>query len=495
MEINAICEFFLPLEFYQSYVSFWRVYPALLYGLILFLGSLFALLTPLALIPFILLLHKKHLFESVLLFLLPCVVAYQFYTFPPSGAEVEGMYIIQSMHKNERFGGGWSYRGVLKTEEGRIFCLCFAKEYMPAHTIYRVKGKLRALHGKRYALKIKGEWEEAGSRFTLANLRCKAQESVKRYIVKQIPQPRAAQFLTGMVTGQLEDKVMQKEFSQLGLSHLMAISGLHFSLIALALHLLLRLFLPCKVEALVLMSALTLYFLFVGNTPSILRAWTMAIVFLVGLVVERRSSAINSLGTALCISLLWDPLSALTLSFQLSFLATGGILFFFTPCDRLLQHWLPKRALADVIQKHCSWQYGYIGFSLLREAFALTAAVHLTLLPLLLGVFHSFPLSSLFYNLFFPFLASLSLLIFLASLALGPWLNPWAHLINGYYCDWILRITESPPVQFKTFYVADMPHWLLTGLLTGVLVLAIHVKKKKGTDGLCIADSPLLDHL
>ena len=468
----------------NSYLSFWNRYPALLYGLILFLGSLFALQTPLALIPFTLLLHKHHLLRSILLFLVPCALAYQLYSFPPTQAEVKGKYHIQSVRKNERYGGGWSYQGVLKTDTGRIRCRLFAKEYIPAHMIYKIQGRVRATPGKWYVLKVKGPWEKCGSRLTLADLRYRAQESVKSYIAQHISQTRAAQFLGGMVTGQLEDKIMQKEFNQLGLSHLMAISGLHFSLIALAFHVILRLFLSPKAVALSLMALLTLYFLFVGTTPSIVRAWTMAMVFLMGLMLERRSSAINSLGVALCLSLLWDPFSALTLSFQLSFLATAGILFFYAPCELFLQKWLPKRKLKDVAARHFVWQYAYFGYSLLRESFALTAAVHITLLPLLFSVFHSFPLSSLIYNLFFPFLASLSLLFFLGSVALGPWFGPWAHLVNGYYCDWILRLTESPPIQLKTLYVPSMPSWLLTALLTFVLVLAICVKLKKNPEDL-----------
>ena len=462
--------------------SFWRRYPALLYGLILFLGTLFALQTPLVLIPFILILHKKHLLSSILVFILPCAVVYQFYSSPLAQAEVEGIYRIQGVRRNERYGGGWSYQGVLKTETGLIRCRLFAKEYMPAHTTYKIQGRVRTTPGKWYVLKASGPWKKYGSCFTLTDLRYKAQESVKSYITRHIPQVSAAQFLAGMVTGQLEDKVMQKEFNQLGLSHLMAVSGLHFSLIALACHLLLRLFLPPKIEALFLMILLTLYFLFVGSTPSIIRAWTMAMVFLTGLMIERRSSAINALGVALCMSLIWDPFSALSLSFQLSFLATAGILFFYAPCELLLQKWIPKRKLKDVAAKNFVWQYAYFGICMLRESFALTAAVHITLLPLLLSVFHSFPLNSFFYNLFFPFLASLSLLFFMGSVLMGPGLSTWAHLLNGYYCDWILRITQSPPLQLKTLYVSSVPSWLLTAILTIVLVLAIKVKQEKNPD-------------
>lgn len=83
---------------------------------------------------------------------------------------------------------------------------------------------------------------------TLATLRYQAKTAVKEFIDRHFLHPRAAHFLSGMITGELEDLLLLNEFSLLGLSHLMAISGLHFSLLLLAFHFLLRLFLPYKWE-------------------------------------------------------------------------------------------------------------------------------------------------------------------------------------------------------------------------------------------------------
>jgi competence protein ComEC len=471
---------------------FWEKNPALFYGLILLSGSLFVLQSPWALLIFATLLHKKRFFLAALLFFLPCYMVYQLYTFPPSGRVVEGVFYMQGIKKNERFGGaGWSYSGILKTKEGRIACRCYSKNYFPPNGAYKIKGALRPLKGKFYSLKTQGPWEWVNHRWTLVAYRSKAQEFLKHYIEKHIAQKRAAQFLIGMITGQLEDRVMMQEFSDLGLSHLMAISGLHFSLLALFFHLFLRLFLPYKFEALCLMFLLSFYLLFIGETPSILRAWIVVMVFLLGQLLEKRSSALNSLGIALCCSLIWNPLSATTLSFQLSFLATAGILFFYSPFNRLLELWLPKRALKDVIAKHWMWQHGYIILSFFREALALTLAVHVAILPLLLQAFHFFSLNGLFYNLFFPFLASAALLFFIASIPLGH----WAHVANGHYCDLILRLTDSPPLLFKSFYVEGLPPWLFVSLLTLLLAAAIGSKIKESANGFCIADDPLFDHL
>lgn len=236
---------------------------------------------------------------------------------------------------------------------------------------------------------------------------------------------------------------------------------------------------------------MSLYLLFIGDTPSVLRAWSVALLFLLGHIFEKRSSALNSLGAALLLSLLWNPLSATSLSLQLSFLATAGILFFYTPCNQLLMQLIPKKALSEVVGQNFLAQHLYILASFLREAFALTLAVHLALLPLLLSVFHGFSFNSLFYNLFFPFLASAALLFFLISLPFGP----WGHYVNSHYCYWILKIAETPPLMFKSYSVREMPPWLLTFWLSLLLVAAIACKIEKKADGFGVANNPLLDHL
>ena len=409
---------------------------------------------------------------ATVLFFFPCCLIYHLYTFPPSGSAVEGVFYIQSVKKSDRFTTGWSYTGVLKTEGKRICCRYFCKDYFSPSALYKIKGSVRVLKGKFYHLKCKEPWEFVKPHASAVIWRSKAQDYVKHYIEKHFPERSVSSFLIGMVTGQLEDRVMLNEFGQLGLSHLMAISGLHFSLIALVFHLFFRLFLPPKIEASCLMVLLTLYLLFIGETPSILRAWIAVMVFLLGQLLEKRGSALNSLGIALCLTLIWNPLFAMTLSFQLSFLATAGILFFYSTIDQLLNSWLPKKPLKDMVSRHWALQHGYILTSLFREALALTVAVHLTLFPLLLATFHMFSINSLLYNLFFPFLASVALLFFLISIPLGS----FGHLLNGYYCEWILHLTHSPPVLFKSFYIEQMPNWLLTLSLTALLMAAIICK-------------------
>jgi len=396
-------------------------------------------------------------------------MTYNFYTFPVRGEKVEGLFYIQDVHHSEKYGGGWNYKGTLRTQKGRIQCHCFSKQYFSLPTIYKISGTVRPLKGGTYALKIQGIWEPTCVRFSLVPFRKTCKESVQHYISTHYPDTRNAHFLMGMITGELEDLLLLNEFNQLGVSHLMAISGLHFSLLAFIFHFLFRLFLPYKLEACFLIALMSCYLFFIGDTPSVLRAWMMILPVLLGLLFERRCSSINALGCALLFSLLWNPLSAISLSLQLSFLATAGILFFYAPCNRLMMSLFPKFPLKEVVIKNKLWQHCYIFISLLREALALSLAVHFALLPLLLASFHVFSFNSLFYNLFFPFLASLALIFFLFSLPFGH----LGHFLNNAYCSWILKIPAEPFLTFKSFYLDQMPPWLLTFWLTSLLAIAV----------------------
>lgn len=449
-------------------MKFWNKHPALLYGLAALFGALFALQSPLAILPFFFLLDKRHVLKATLVFLFAIAYIYHTYAFPPSGASVAGQFHIHSMRENKGFSKGWNYRGVLKTKEGRLCCTLHSKTRYPANRAYTITGKAYSQGGCFYSVKA-FEWAAIERTYSLAEWRYQAKNKVQEYIEGHIKQKRAASFLTGMVTGALEDRVMLHEFGNLGLSHIMAISGFHFALLTLAFHLLLRLFLPSKCEAAILMILLTGYLLFIGDSPSVQRAWIAAMIFLLGLLLERPARALNSLGAALFLAIILNPLSATTLSFQLSFLATAGILLLYNPVNGLLQHWIPELSLMEVLEQPIFWQHGYVAASLIREGFALTAAVHLALLPLLLFFFHMFSLNSLIYNLFFPFCSSIALFLFLIGVLTGGLIHP----LNGWFCEKLLMLAESPPLLFKSFYIENTSSLFSVIYITSLFILTI----------------------
>ncbi len=111
-----------------------------------------------------------------------------------------------------------------------------------------------------------------------------------------------------------------------GISHILAISGLHVSLFGMALfHLLRRLLLPPLPSGLISGSAALCYVILTGAGTSSRRAVIMFLLFLAAQALGRTYDLLSALATA-GLLLLWEyPLLLWQEGFQLSFLAMAGI--------------------------------------------------------------------------------------------------------------------------------------------------------------------------
>lgn len=430
--------------------TLWKECPALLYGTSFLLGTLFFLLSPYALLPLPLLLYPRPLLSVLLCFCAPLCLLYHLYYFPPSATPIRGTFHIETLSTGKHIP--WIYRGTLYTERGRVRCTLSSKIRYRADCDYLLSGKLFTQEGITYFLKTEPAWEKLES-FSCAELRYQVKQKVKAYISKHIPSPRAAAFLKNLVTGEGEDSLIAHDFSLLGLSHLLAVSGFHFSLLSATLYFLFPKRFPYKARASLLLLFLTGYLFFLGPTPSVYRAWMAALLFFTSHLVERPARPLNSLGVALLLLLLIDPLAATTLSFSLSFLATAGILLGYHPCHTLLTLWIPSYSLSKVSTRSFLWQHGYLLLGWIRKGLALTLSVHLALFPLLLHAFHTLSWNSLLYNLFFPLCAAVGLLLFLAGVLTFTLLHPLAN----WYNDQLLALTEAPPSLFATAYYESPP--------------------------------------
>jgi competence protein ComEC len=121
----------------------------------------------------------------------------------------------------------------------------------------------------------------------------------------------------------------------------MAISGLHFSIIATFLGLILGLFVSRKIASVTMIILMSAYFIFLGTSPSVTRAWIAIMLALMSLLLGKRSSGLNALGIGILVVVLWDPLAMREVGFQFSFAVTAAILLWYAPCDVLLQKWTP----------------------------------------------------------------------------------------------------------------------------------------------------------
>jgi len=122
---------------------------------------------------------------------------------------------------------------------------------------------------------------------------------------------------------------LKEMFIATGLAHTLVVSGLHVGLVAsiffLFFHKLLRL--PRKIVSFITMPFTVLYCLMTGANAPVVRATVITLVVLMGYVLEREPDMLNNLALAALIILVINPLSLFDASFQLSFLATLGIVY------------------------------------------------------------------------------------------------------------------------------------------------------------------------
>lgn len=145
--------------------------------------------------------------------------------------------------------------------------------------------------------------------------------------------PSTTEFLTVVLLGDTEmlTAYRREAYSSAGLSHILALSGMHVAVIGLLISIALCPLLVMrwrKAVIIITVISLWLYAAITGYSPSVTRAVIMATVFAGARLLQRRSSPYNSLCLAAMIIVLADPFSLMSYGFQLSFAAVASIIAF-----------------------------------------------------------------------------------------------------------------------------------------------------------------------
>lgn len=114
-----------------------------------------------------------------------------------------------------------------------------------------------------------------------------------------------------------------------GIIHILSVSGSHIALLFGFLYFLGKwLGLSMKVTVFPAVLLVLVYAAMSGFVPPVIRASLMGILAVIGVLLERRRTALNLLGAAVAGMLLWNPYFLFDISFQLSVCASAGILLF-----------------------------------------------------------------------------------------------------------------------------------------------------------------------
>ncbi|MDP7993936.1 MAG: ComEC/Rec2 family competence protein [Synechococcus sp. SP2 MAG] len=280
---------------------------------------------------------------------------------------------------------------------------------------------------------------------------------------------------------------LKEAFRVAGLSHALAASGFHLSvLLGATLALTRRVGMPLRLAAGV--GAMSVFFALAGGEPSVVRAVLMGAA---ALLIRERGSRAQPLGvllSTLVLMLLVNPSWARSIGFQLSAAATAGLVLSSQP----LEQWFLQ---------HCphSWMRP------LAPALSVPVAALLWTLPLQILHFGSVPVYSLISNLIAaPLLAPLTLAAMtlalltlmlptaiaallmpvlvwparqLASLliALVRWMSAWPHaqLLTGHPQPWVVLVVV---LALLPWALPSLQRWRLRGFL--LLLLATLVQAR-----------------
>ena len=271
------------------------------------------------------------------------------------------------------------------------------------------------------------------------------------------------QLVSSMVLGRkavdLPDDIRDL-FIKSGLAHVLAASGFHVSLL---LGIVLRLTNSFNGQKQAIISAITLfiYLSLTGFSPSVIRAVIMGIAVLIAMVNKARVRPLGSLLLAATLILLINPLWIWDLSFQLSFLATLGLIVTLPNLEHKLD-WLPYN---------------------ISTAIAIPLAASIWVLPLISYVFNTVATYSIIVNLIAtPLITIISLGgMFSSAVALIlPSLGSYLAWLIKYPTLLLITITKFfTSLPSSTWAVGTIPLWLLLFIYLSISLIWLNRKLQK----------------
>ncbi|MDR7857096.1 DNA internalization-related competence protein ComEC/Rec2 [Tissierella sp.] len=224
------------------------------------------------------------------------------------------------------------------------------------------------------------------------------------------------------------------KYRELGLAHILAVSGLHIGIIAgFLIYILSHLGVKRKANVIISLSIIWFYGYLIGFPPSLLRANIMFSILFYAQILAEPYDSINSLFLAMFVLLLFNPMWIFNLGFQLSFLATFSIIYI-TP--RFQELFYPYKNKVT---------YSLSGL----------LAVQIGLLPIQAYYFNNISVISIISNLIIAPILSLALIIGGIMVGLSH-LIPSLNSIPGLILDLILSVN---------FYLVDFLYSIPFGVI------------------------------
>jgi competence protein ComEC len=257
-------------------------------------------------------------------------------------------------------------------------------------------------------------------------------------INKTLPHKATQGFALAILLGVKSDmdKSLVNAYTQLGVIHIIAISGMHLEILFSNLKRITQ-FLPKNkifklIELAFLLTTVWLYTFMAFASPSIVRASLLFSIYTVGKWISEKSFALNSIAAGICVALMISKNGLHSIGLQLSYAAVIGIHLLYKPFFKSIQ--------MDNPIVRFMWSNG-----------CMSLAALITTVPILLFHFKQIAAWVLVSNFILIPLSNL-ILYGLAILLFIPIQFPiayyWGSLMDGYIA-WFNQIIQSWFIQTK----------------------------------------------
>lgn len=287
-----------------------------------------------------------------------------------------------------------------------------------------------------------------------------AGETLKTYVEGPRQQAIAAALVLGVTDG-LDDELLSA-YSATGSMHILAVSGLHISVLYFILLWILS---PLNkvptgrwMIAFISLTTLWLYGFVTGLPPSVLRAVGMFSFLAIARPWAKSTNIYNTLAVSAFCLLMFDPFLVRSVGFQLSYLAVLGIVYIY---PRILRLWEPDHWITMEV-----WKLAAVSF-----------AAQIATFPLGLLYFHQFPNYFLLSNLF---VVPLSFVVLIVGLMLlGFSFIPMVAMLLGFCLEWTVRFLNGivftlegfPYSMISDVYITPWQCALLLAFIVALLCL------------------------
>jgi len=299
---------------------------------------------------------------------------------------------------------------------------------------------------------------------TLKRFLFTSKQTYLRAVHRAIPEPSAA-LAGGITVGDKQSlgSELSDDFRRTGIIHIVVLSGYNITII-MVFFAFLFMKLPERIRLAAAGVTIILFTILVGASATVVRAAAMGILAGLARTTHRTYAITRALFIAGLAMLLWNPyLLAFDPSFQLSFIATLGLIFG-TPLVLPYLSFVP-RVFA------------------LREIAAITIATQIAVLPLLVYMMGSVSLVSLLVNLLvLPVVPLAMILTFLTGVA--GMISPILALLFGYFAyavlSYVLFVVDVfAGLPFASLAVPPVPFWSIVIMYAPLAAGVILVGREK----------------